>query len=509
MFRRIILSLCGLLLASAAGCHHPSITAVSLNPPACDDCGGPFHHCKEGPTGIPFYLPKPLLVVAKNFRNIEETKVGLTNSAPIPNGFDDQSKYADLNARTNFSFEGSNGTTSESGGKQTAMDSAVAPANFYSPHGAPVSPGEVPSDGLAPNTFYTYHIVFVPDLSQKYGLRVKGGVGEIRAAMNLVNGWQFTGLGPYYMKDSSTAQNILAGGISTRLGGQAASDVIKSIADLAGGLQSGEGLVDAGDPRIQSLSQKIEELPHSFQPMPIPNYAEIHVFEPHLGPDGQMEWVEIVNLSFDRTYLGKVSKDVTFAPKTQAAPAGGLQSGTAAAGALGNDVSVARMAVAGVFGIPSTSPALLDQGSSGLQSGTSGGDSLPAANAAQVQLNQDFANPKASKEFNLFRFGGKAGAAGHHKPDRARVETRMATGLGALALPAAARLGAGATGAPTSGQATGLQSGSTELAPAERSPVLMNQPTLNQPVLNQPNINRTPDPLPDVQRQPVDDQPLQ
>ena len=34
-----------------------------------------YDPCKE-PEGIPFYLPKPLLIVAKNFRNIEETKVG-------------------------------------------------------------------------------------------------------------------------------------------------------------------------------------------------------------------------------------------------------------------------------------------------------------------------------------------------------------------------------------------------------------------------------------------------
>ena len=86
---------------------------------------------------------------------------------------------------------------------------------------------DVPSDGLAPNTFFTYHIDFVPDLTQKYGLKVSGGVGEFRAAMNLVNGWQFTGLGPYYMKDSSTAQDVMASGIAARLGGQAVQDVLK------------------------------------------------------------------------------------------------------------------------------------------------------------------------------------------------------------------------------------------------------------------------------------------
>ena len=80
--------------------------------------------------------------------------------------------------------------------------------------------------------FFTYEIVFVPDLSQKYVLQVNGGPGEMRTAMNLVNGWQFTGLGPYYLKDSSTAQNHIAQGIAINLGLGGASDVINSIANL-------------------------------------------------------------------------------------------------------------------------------------------------------------------------------------------------------------------------------------------------------------------------------------
>src|SRR5262245_7860651 len=89
------------------GCHHPSVTAVCLNPdpcgPECSTFWGAMHHClKQKEEGIPFYLPKPLLIVAKNFRNLEEAKVGLTDTPPIPDYFDDQAKYADLNARTNF-----------------------------------------------------------------------------------------------------------------------------------------------------------------------------------------------------------------------------------------------------------------------------------------------------------------------------------------------------------------------------------------------------------------------
>ena len=58
----------------AGGCHHPEITAVPLSPQNCTEWGG----------GIPFYLPKPLLIIAKNFRNIEEAKVGQMGPVPIP-----------------------------------------------------------------------------------------------------------------------------------------------------------------------------------------------------------------------------------------------------------------------------------------------------------------------------------------------------------------------------------------------------------------------------------------
>src|SRR4051812_12659919 len=91
------------LAVAVVGCCHPSITAVSLAPPTCDGaCGsflGLYHHCHKPEEGIPFYLPKPLLIIAKNFRNVEDAKVGVTSPAPIPNNWDDQGKYADMNAR--------------------------------------------------------------------------------------------------------------------------------------------------------------------------------------------------------------------------------------------------------------------------------------------------------------------------------------------------------------------------------------------------------------------------
>ena len=90
-FLFVILALCGFF-----GCHHnrPQMTAVALSAWNRDE-----------PEGIPFYLPKPLMIVAKNFHYVEEAKVGLTDTVPIPQGFDDQGKYADANARMAFNAE--------------------------------------------------------------------------------------------------------------------------------------------------------------------------------------------------------------------------------------------------------------------------------------------------------------------------------------------------------------------------------------------------------------------
>ncbi|MFN0054902.1 MAG: hypothetical protein ACKV0T_22250 [Planctomycetales bacterium] len=385
------------------GCHHPEITAVSLSPQ---------NACEE--PGIPFYLPKPLLIISKNFRYIEEAKVGLTDGAPIPNGFDDQSKYGDVNARLAYtdnatSFPAPN-TAGTSGGTGTASGQ-----HLYSENGAPITPRTAPSDGLAPETFYTYQIVFVPDLTQKYGLRVKGGAGELRAAMNLVNGWQFTGMGPYYMKDSSTAQNLVGTGLLASLTGRGVSDVVKSVADLAGkagGLQSGERAFDASDKSVVKLSESLQQLGANVQPMVIPNFAEIHVYEARLTLDQQMEWVELANLCFTREALGHKTVETTKVPLPQSpadmggASTGGLQSGER--GVSEASAQFARQAVAHVLGISPDSPALLEGRQGELQSGERSGGSGGAGTGGNSNVCTE------TKECNLIKFGD------HNRSERRR-----------------------------------------------------------------------------------------
>jgi hypothetical protein len=295
-----------LLLATVSGCHlfhhdkyhPPHITARPAS--ISNQCS---------PSGIPFYLPKPLLVISKNFYHVEEAKVGLTGTATIPESFDEQETYANVTLSGSFSRTG---TSQMSGGGETTDTSAPQAVTheptLHSPNGAPTAPGPtaIPGDGLAPHTFYTYEIVFVPDLSQKYVLEVNGGPGEIRAAMNLVNGWQFTGLGPYYMKDSSTAQNIMAKGVALNLGLGGAADVVNSVANLKSLAPAGGGQMSASE--LASALAAVEQARKSNEVLKVEretlvNYAEIHVYEAVLEGD-QMVWKPVADHSFNRDYLG-------------------------------------------------------------------------------------------------------------------------------------------------------------------------------------------------------------
>ena len=334
-----------------------------------------------------------------------------------------------------------------------------------------MTPGTVPSDGLAPETFYTYQIVFVPDMTQKYGLKIKGGAGEFRAAMNLVNGWQYTGLGPFYMKDSSSAQNIMASGITANLAGQGVADVVNSVADLAGSLQSGE-TTDSSNPQVQRVSEKIGALPLSIQPMVLDNFAEIHVYEPNVTPDGMMVWSEIVCLSFDRHVLGTKECDITTTSAPAAASqqtknvtrAGGLQTGESALG---------RAVVANALGIPLDSPALQELSAGGLQSGETGASVPSIMNQVQVGCGEEC---KPSKTVNLFNFGKH-----HENPRRPRIETRRVIGPSSnlFALPQ------GSGGATESGGSAGPQ-GEGGLNSDEISDGFSTMPPVNQPIINQP-----------------------
>lgn len=228
-------------------CSSPSITAVNLV------------NTNE-PDGMAYYLPKAYLFVTKNIRYIPTPTVGLTGTAPISQAFDSNSqavssgaggssKSGNTNSTGGAKQKSTSSSPSSSSGTDDALESddqngAAAAVSSTADGGAapqkgaggtqktndnsqmpPGNGGQVNiasnlgvvppasiSDGLIPQEFYTYQIIYLPDPAQKYGLRVKGGHGQMRATLNLVNGWMFTGPGPLGINTSSAAQTIAATG---------------------------------------------------------------------------------------------------------------------------------------------------------------------------------------------------------------------------------------------------------------------------------------------------------
>ncbi len=282
----------------------PGITAIGLSPAN-----------RGEPAGIPYYLPKPLLVVAKNVRHIDESKVGLSQPAPIPGGFDNQASYADIKANVTVPGTDKRGDDAAQAGNAKVADANLVKATLAkslepSFVAETMTPGDkTTSDGVQPDSFYTYQIVFVPDLTQKYGLRITGGAGEIRAAMNMVNGWMYTGMGPYYMKDSSSAQNAMATGAAAMYAGRGVSSVLDSVGNLATTISKAatgrENSLSSAEVRelneqinlLQTLSASTPKIPQSML-----NYAEIYIYEP-VAQGGDTQWHLVAEHHFDRAYL--------------------------------------------------------------------------------------------------------------------------------------------------------------------------------------------------------------
>jgi hypothetical protein len=136
-----------------------TITSVPLSKRACEDAAS---------SGIPYYLPRPYLLVTKNFAVSESTKTS------------NITEQTELDKKT----------------KNTSQTTTVS-----------ASPPSTSGDLLA------WQIVYLPDLEQKYGLRFKRGWGKHDTAIQLSDGWMLAGIN---MKaDADTANTI--GAIGTAI----------------------------------------------------------------------------------------------------------------------------------------------------------------------------------------------------------------------------------------------------------------------------------------------------
>jgi hypothetical protein len=361
------------LMPLLSGCFHPSITAVNLTNP------------KE-PEGIPYYLPKPYLIVSKNIRYIPTPTVGLTQTAPIPNSFapagtpaakpaaDASSSGAGSGGgskKTNSTSmatgttkaavkpttggaSGSNSDTAQTGsatGGETSGGGATTnqpqgtlttpgASQFFGPASIAVVPSAPMPDGLKPETFYTYQIIYLPDLTQKYGLRVKGGVGEMRATLNMVNGWMFTGPGPVYFHDSSTAETVTAYG-------NAASGFLDSAASFVSSIY---GIPSMGGTKAGTSANTLQGESNG-----IKDYAELWVYEPNVVVDAtcvggkRIEWKLLSaigsnpTVSLNRDIVSSASEAANPNGSTAAAPADAAPAITKAAAQAIQDLKIADL----------------------------------------------------------------------------------------------------------------------------------------------------------------------
>jgi hypothetical protein len=165
-------------------------------------------------------------------------------------------------------------------------------------------PALVP-DGLIPQEYFTYQIVYLPDLTQKYGLRIHGGHGELRATENLVNGWMHTGPGPFYMKNSTSAETESAAFQGTAsLLDSVAKGVVSGLvpssaaANVAGSAVSSalKGVATSGETGNTNLGGVIT------------NYAILYVYEPVLNTNNNtVSWQAILTNYFDREVIAVAS----------------------------------------------------------------------------------------------------------------------------------------------------------------------------------------------------------
>jgi hypothetical protein len=230
----------------------------------------------------------------------------------------------------------------------------------------------------------------------------------------------------------------------------------------------------------------------------------------HCGPTGEprLEWCEIAQKQFNRTYLGM--KSVTKVG-VQGAPAavpsgmpsvsGGLQGSAisggsdvsvlsqrvksleqglqgASVGVVQDDPAVVQAAIAGVFGLPASSPAFTGVPPAGFQGAATGSvPAIPAGGINQIQVDCDRAGgcQPTSKEFNLIKFGhGKC-----QETPKPKIQNRvLTTGTSLLPnLPIASLPSVTPKVTPPTPGGGGMQGASV---PGNAAPTIVNQPIFNQ-----------------------------
>src|SRR5262249_45993470 len=246
---------------------------------------------------------------------------------------------------------------------------------------------------------------------------------------------------------------------------------------VLGGFQG--GAIPFEDPRVQKVTEFVTALQAEgkdarWEKLRLDNYAEIHVYEAQLAPDGRMTWCPITDQSMYRDLLGKktvVKEPAPPAEQKKPAAAAGFQGAVV----VGPGDDVTRMAVAGTLGVPVTAAPVTTLPVTGLQAGTTA--PVPAAGGMN-QIQVDVApGGGVNKEFNLIKFGDKA--------PRPKIQTRSVVDTTALGPGLTVPAGDRSRVEPGPIERGGAAQGSA--VPGVAVPSIVNQPVFNnQGVISPP-----------------------
>lgn len=190
-----VIGLLGLLLWSAPGCG-PRLTAIPVSPRARAEMGADH--------GIPYYVPRPFLLVT---RNIEVSDDALVNAGIVADAGGNsvlgslRSDKPAINTRTASgaarSSAGADGATPSvngggAGGSGSGGVSSLSGGVSSLGGGGDDGGDESTAASLVPT--YRIRVVYLPDLSRQYALQQRGaGFGSTQIKYELEGGWMFKG----------------------------------------------------------------------------------------------------------------------------------------------------------------------------------------------------------------------------------------------------------------------------------------------------------------------------
>ena len=212
-------------------------------------CAGNVHCVRLSPMvdknerdgAIPYYQPKPYLLVAKNLKPVPPAP---EPPAPEPPKKEEKGENSQVTALAKKS----------------------------------VTPGEERDE-------FSYRLIYLPDMTRKYGIEFERGFGTFDGSITLVDGWKLTGIN--LKTDSKTAETITAVG-------SALKDTAELVCKIGALRDSGATNTTAGATMFQMLSRALPDViqKESQQPRAELWLYELCVTETNIYYRKVMHWPE-------------------------------------------------------------------------------------------------------------------------------------------------------------------------------------------------------------------------